>query len=72
MALREKQRSLCCGFRGSDEAIVSDDPEGQHNLLASQGPLDERVEVGSRRGRLNRKVLTRLTSAKSTLNSEQP
>ena len=54
----EKQRSLCCGSRGSDEAIVSDDPEGQHNLLASQGPLDERVEVGSHRGRLNREILS--------------
>ena len=26
--------------RGSDEVIVSDDPAGQHNPLASQGPLD--------------------------------
>ena len=26
--------------RGSDEAIVSVDPAGQYNLLASQGPLD--------------------------------
>ncbi len=26
--------------RGSDEAIVSFDPMGQHNPLASQGPLD--------------------------------
>jgi hypothetical protein len=31
--------------RGSDEAIVSDDPAGQHNLLASQGPLD-RIALG--------------------------
>jgi hypothetical protein len=26
--------------RGADEVIVSDDPEGQHNPPASQGPLD--------------------------------
>ena len=26
--------------RVSDEAVVSDDPEGQHNPRASQGPLD--------------------------------
>jgi len=26
--------------RGAHEVIVSDDPEGQHNPLASQGPLD--------------------------------
>jgi hypothetical protein len=30
--------------RGSDEAIVSVDPAGQHNLLASQGPLDWSVQ----------------------------
>jgi hypothetical protein len=29
--------------RASDEAIVSDDPAGQHNPLASQGPLDRSV-----------------------------
>jgi len=28
------------GSRVSDEAVVSDDPMGQHNPLASQGPLD--------------------------------
>ena len=27
-------------LRDSDEAIVSDDPVGQYNPLASQGPLD--------------------------------
>ena len=27
-------------LRDSDAAIVSDDPEGQHNPLVSQGPLD--------------------------------
>ena len=30
-------------FRGADEAVVSDDPPGQHNPMASQGPLDGRV-----------------------------
>ena len=30
-------------FRGSDEAVVSNDPTGQHNPMASQGPLDGRV-----------------------------
>ena len=33
------------GFRVSDEAVVSDDPTGQHNPMASQGPLDGRVGV---------------------------
>ena len=28
------------GLRGAHEAIVSEDPAGQHNPLASQGPLD--------------------------------
>ncbi len=28
------------GWSASDEAIVSDDPGGQQNLQASQGPLD--------------------------------
>jgi hypothetical protein len=32
--------------RGADEVIVSDDPAGQHNPLASQGPLDG-IVVGS-------------------------
>jgi hypothetical protein len=26
--------------RGADEVVVSDDPTGQHNPMASQGPLD--------------------------------
>jgi hypothetical protein len=47
--------------RGSDEVVVSDDPAGQHNPLASQGPLD-RIVSGyfilsfSPRGSLDRKV----------------
>jgi hypothetical protein len=47
--------------RGSDEVIVSDDPAGQHNPLASQGPLD-RIFSGifllsfPLRGGLDRKV----------------
>jgi hypothetical protein len=47
--------------RGSDEVIVSDDPAGQHNPRASQGPLD-RIVLGifllsfPSRGGLDRKV----------------
>ena len=50
------------GFRGrgSDEAIVSDDPSGQQNPLVSQGPLDGRVGVAGGRATLNRKVLERV------------
>ena len=46
--------------RGSDEAVVSDDPTGQHNPMASQGPLDGRVGVAGDRATLNRKVLERV------------
>ena len=46
--------------RISDEAIVSDEPRGQHNLMASQGPLDERAGVAGGRAALNRKVLERV------------
>ncbi len=51
--------------RGSDEVVVSDDPAGQHNPLASQGPLD-RIVSGyfilsfPSRGGLDRKVQYRL------------
>jgi hypothetical protein len=45
--------------RGSDEAVVSNDPTGQHNPLASQGPLDGRVGVAGSRATLNREVLER-------------
>jgi hypothetical protein len=38
---------------GSDEAIVSRDPTGQHNRSASQGPLD-RIASGSGRGQTAR------------------
>ena len=47
--------------RGSDEVVVSDDPAGHHNPLASQGPLD-RIVSGyfflsfPSRGGLDRKV----------------
>ena len=47
--------------RGSDEVVVSDDLAGQHNPLASQGPLD-RIVTGyfllsfPSRGGLDRKV----------------
>jgi hypothetical protein len=39
---RLDNESISCRVegRGSDEVIVSDDPAGQHNPLASQGPLD--------------------------------
>jgi hypothetical protein len=57
---RHVRRSGGEGFRGSDEAIVSDDPPGQHNPMASQGPLDGRVSVAGSRATLNRKVLERV------------
>ena len=41
--VRTKQISRTAVASGSDEAIVSTDPAGQHNRLASQGPLDENV-----------------------------
>jgi len=51
----EQRRGLArCRPRVSDEAIVSNDLGGQHNLLASQGPLDERVGVGSGHARLEK------------------
>jgi hypothetical protein len=37
------------GGRGADEAIVSDDLEGQHNPPASQGPLGRRDPVAEAR-----------------------
>src|SRR5260370_16645413 len=45
--------------RDSDEAVVSDDPTGQQNPMASQGPLDGRVGVAGSRATLNREVLQR-------------
>ena len=48
------------GFRVSDEAVVSDDPTGQHNPMVSQGPLDGRVGVAGSRAILNRKALERV------------
>jgi len=42
------------------EAVVSDDPSGQHNPMASQGPLDGRVSVVGGRATLNREVLERV------------
>ena len=48
------------GFRGSDEAVVSDDPSGQQNPMASQGPLDGRVSLAGSRATLNRKALERV------------
>ena len=46
--------------RGADEAVVSDDPSGQQNPMASQGPLEGRVGVAGSRATLNRKVLQRV------------
>ena len=48
------------GFRGAQEAVVSDDPSGQQNPLASQGPRDGRVGVAGSRALLNRKALERV------------
>ena len=58
--LRRESISGGEGFRVSDEAVVSDDPAGQHNPLASQGPLDGRVGVAGSRATLNREVLERV------------
>ena len=58
--LRRESISGGEGFRGSDEAVVSDDPSGQHNPMASQGPLDGRVSVVGGRATLNREVLERV------------
>jgi hypothetical protein len=60
---RLDSESISCRVegRGSDEVIVSDDLAGQHNPLASQGPLD-RIFSGNfllsfpLRGGLDRKV----------------
>ena len=46
--------------RGADEAVVSDDPSGQHNPMVSQGPLDGRVGAAGSRATLNREVLERV------------
>jgi len=59
-SLRRESISGGEGSRGADEAVVSDDPSGQHNPMASQGPLDGRVSVGGSRATLNRKVLERV------------
>ncbi len=59
--LDSKFISCRVGGRGADEVIVSDDPAGQDNPLASQGPLD-RIVLGifllsfPSRGGLDRKV----------------
>ena len=59
-SLRREAISGGEAFRGSDEAVVSDDPTGQHNPMASQGPLDGRVGVAWGRATLNREVLERV------------
>ena len=52
-----KQRG---GIRSAHEAVVSNDPSGQHNPMASQGPLDGRVSVVGGGATLNREVLERV------------
>ena len=59
------------GFRVSDEAVVSDDPSGQHNPVASQGPLDGRVGVAGSRATLNRKALERVIPSGITYSWER-
>ena len=59
------------GFRVSDEAVVSDDPSGQHNPMASQGPLDGRVGVAGSRAILNRKALERVIPSGITYSWER-
>ena len=59
---RPRRESISGGeeSRGADEAVVSEDPPGQHNPMASQGPLDGRVGLAGGRATLNRKVLERV------------
>ena len=59
------------GFRVSDEAVVSDDPSGQHNPMVSQGPLDGRVGVAGSRAILNRKALERVIPSGITYSRER-
>src|ERR1700731_3690832 len=59
-SLRRESISGGEGFRGSGEAVVSDDPSGQNKPMASQGPLDGRVSVAGGRATLNRKALERV------------
>ena len=59
------------GFRVSDEAVVSDDPSGQQNPMASQGPLDGRVGVAGSRATLNRKALERVIPSGITYSWER-
>src|SRR5208283_3067755 len=59
------------GFRVSDEAVVSDDPSGQHNPMVSQGSLDGRVGVAGSRAILNRKALERVIPSGITYSRER-
>ena len=70
-SLRRESISGGEGFRVSDEAVVSDDPAGQHNPLASQGPLDGRVGVAGSRATLNRKALERVIPSGITYSWER-
>ena len=69
---RHKSISGGEGFRGSDEAVVSNDPSGQHNPMASQGPRDGRVGVAGGRAILNRKALERVVPSGITYSWEIP
>ena len=70
-SLRRKFISGGEGFRDSDEAVVSNDPTGQHNPMASQGPLDGRVGVARSRATLNRKALERVIPSGITYSWER-
>jgi hypothetical protein len=63
LGIRHKPRRK---LRGSDVAIVSDEPAGQHNRLGSQGPLDWRCDqrgaVPLGESRLRNKRCTRRAS----------
>ena len=70
-SLRRESISGGEGSRGADEAVVSDDPSGQHNPMASQGPLDGLVEVAGSRAILNRKALERVIPSGITYSWER-
>ena len=70
-SLRRESISGGEGFRGAHEAVVSDDPTGQHNPMASQGPLDGRVGVAGSRATLNRKALERVIPSGITYSWER-
>ncbi len=70
-SLRRESISGGEGSRGAHEAVVSDDPPGQHNPMASQGPLDGRVGGAGSRAILNRKALERVIPSGITYSWER-